>query len=568
MRTRFFKPFVVVAVASAASLLVACGGGGGDSSSGTSSATISGKAIDFYLSGATVTFLDCKDSAGKPLTITTNATGDFTFPANCAKSALSVTGGTDIGTGLPFNGVMQAPAVDYRPGVTPMISPLTTLVAQLGADQASALAVKLGLSGKDLLTADPMQDAAVLKAAVVVQQLVVQVSKTLQGVATGAGGSLSQDVATAAAAKAVANVVSGSIGPASLSSSATVAAAISASVQNVKSILPAALQGNIDAVANNVAALAAPFVTKQVADVNATLGNIKLGGDASATVLALKTSGALNALKNSSQSTLATALASTASPSALTDSSNASKLANLGNAVATGSAADVQTAASAISGVDSSKLSTVINSVTLTDYLQVGGVTINGTPVTLSGNMSASGTLSDIKAVLTEVGSPFGSGATEMRLGIHYDYNGNANDVIFDKDALVFSGGNQLSATFPANANYSFRVSGNVPASATLTNVSADNVFSSGNGQFTLPYASVLTKVKNSGALTDAQITALTPKAPGTVNVVFAVSGVDGSPVKLGTGTGTAAKAAGQASVETASSKVSGYGLTSTITLN
>ncbi|CAG2140139.1 hypothetical protein LMG31506_02179 [Cupriavidus yeoncheonensis] len=569
MQASLSKRFTLAAAASAAMLLAACGGGGGDSgSSGTPSATISGKAVDFYLSGATVSFLDCKDSAGKALTVVTGANGDFTFPANCTKSALSVSGGTDIGTGLPFNGVMQAPAVDYRAGVTPMISPLTTLVAQLGADQAAALATKLGLSGKDLLNADPLTDADVLKAAVVVQQLVEQISKTLQGVATGAGGSLSADAAAAAAAKAVASVVSSGSGTADLSSASTVSAAIKASVKNAQSSLPSTLQSSIDTVATNVAALAAPLVSKQIGDVNTALGTIKLGGNAASTVAALKGNGALNALKDSSQSTLSTTLASSTSASVLTDGNNASKLADLGNAVATGSADDVQSKAGAIQGLDSGKLNTIVSKVTLNDYLQASNVTINGLSTTLGDQMSATGNLSDVKAVLKEIGAPFGTGAADIRVGLHYSYKGNTVDVIFEKVSLVFSGGNLVSATFPANTNFSFRVTGSLPASATLSNVSADNLFSSGNGQFTLPFAAILNKVKNSGALTDAQFAALAPKAPGSVDVAFAVAGVDGSDVKLGIGTGTAAKYTSKVSVQTAGGQVSGYGLKSTITLN
>lgn len=567
MQASLSKRFTLVAAASAAMLLAACGGGGGDSTPSTPSATISGKAIDFYLSGATVSFLDCKDSAGKVLTTTTNATGDFTFPASCTKSALSVSGGTDIGTGLAFNGVMQAPAVEYRAGITPMISPLTTLVAQLGAGQAAALAAKLGLSGKDLLNADPMTDADVLKAAVVVQQLVEQISKTLQGVATGAGGTLSADAAAAAAAKAVASVVSSGSGTADLTSASTVSDAIKASVKNAQSSLPSTLQGSIDTVAANVAALAGPLVSKQVGDVSTALGTIKLGGNASSTVAALKSSGALNALKDSSQSTLSTTLTSATSASVLTNASNTAKLATLGNAVATGSAAQVQSAAGDVQGLDSGKLSTVVDKVTLKDYLQASDVLINGLPATLGDQMSTTGGLSDIKVTVKEIGAPFGTGAADVRLGLHYSYNGNTVDVIFEKVSLVFSGGNLVSATFPANTNYSFLVTGSVPASATLSNGAADSL-SSGNGQFTLPYAAILNKVKNSGALNSTQLAALTPKAPGTVDVAFAVAGVDGLDVKLGIGTGTAAKYASKVAVQTAGSQVSGYGLKSTITLN
>jgi hypothetical protein len=567
MQASLSKRFTLVAAASAAMLLAACGGGGGDSGSSTPSATISGKAVDFYLSGATVSFLDCKDSAGKALTVITGANGDFTFPANCTKSALSVVGGTDIGTGLAFNGVMQAPAVDYRAGITPMISPLTTLVAQLGADQAAALAAKLGLSGKDLLNADPMTDGDVLKAAVVVEQLVEQISKTLQGVATGAGGTLSADAAAAAAAKAVASVISNASGTADLTSANTVSDAIKASVKNAQSSLPSTLQGSIDTVAANVAALATPLVRKQVGDVSTALGTIKLGGNASATVAALKSSGALNALKDSSQSTLSTTLTSATSASVLTNAGNTSKLATLGNAVATGSADQVQSAAGDVQGLDSGKLNTIVDKVTLKDYLQASDVLINNLPATLGDTMTTTGGLSDIKVTIKEIGAPFGTGAADVRLGLHYSYKGSTVDVIFEKVSLVFSGGNLVSATFPANTSYSFSVTGAAPASATLTNGSADSL-SSGSGQFTLPYAAILNKVKNSGALNSAQLAALTPSAPGTVDVAFAVAGVDGSAVKLGIGTGTAAKYAGKVAVQTSTSQVSGYGLKSTITMN
>lgn len=567
MQASLSKPFLLAAAASAAVLLAACGGGGGDSST-PPTATVSGKAVDFYLSGAKVSFLDCKDSAGNALTATTNATGDFTFPANCTKSALSVTGGTDIGTGLPFNGVMQAPALEYRSGITPMITPLSTLVAQLGAAQAAAVAEKLGLSGKDLLTADPLQDMDVLKAAVVVQQLVEQISKTLQGVAAGAGGTLSKEAAADAAAKAVASAVAGASGTVSLGSAATVTAAIKASVQNVRSSLPASLQADIDVVATNVAALAGPVVSQQVSDVETALGKIKKGKDAASTVEALNDSGALVALKESSESTLVTTLATSTPPAVLTNSSNTSSLSTLGDAVATGSAADVQTAAGAVSGLDSSQLGKVVDAVTLKDYLQVSNVSINGTPVVLSENMSVSGNLTDVKAVLSQVGNPFGTGSSDIRVGLRYTYNGNTIEVVFEKVSLVFSGANLVSATFPANTNYSFRVTGNLPASATLTNIDPDFLFSGGNGQFTVPFTTVLNKVKNSGALTAAQIDALTPKAPGTVQVAVAVSGVDGAKVKLGTGTGNVAKETAQVTVDTEASKVSGRGLQSTITLN
>ncbi len=88
-------------VTSIMALLTACGGGGGDSGSAAApfaSKPISGTAVDFYLANATVQLDDCKDSAGNPVFVKTDAAGNFKFNTteNCQNSAITVTGGTDI----------------------------------------------------------------------------------------------------------------------------------------------------------------------------------------------------------------------------------------------------------------------------------------------------------------------------------------------------------------------------------------------------------------------------------------------------------------------------------------
>ncbi len=79
---------------------------------------ITGKAIDGYLAGATVTMTG---SDGKTYTTTTDANGNFSFPADTPQGSLTTSGGIDLSTGKAFNGVLTAPA-----GST-MITPLTTL---------------------------------------------------------------------------------------------------------------------------------------------------------------------------------------------------------------------------------------------------------------------------------------------------------------------------------------------------------------------------------------------------------------------------------------------------------
>ncbi|WER47673.1 hypothetical protein CupriaWKF_07275 [Cupriavidus sp. WKF15] len=558
--TRFI--FTLGIMAAAVATLVACGGG--DDSSMPPQAAVNGKAVDFYLSGATVTFLDCGNK-----TATTNATGDFTFPDGCTKSALKVTGGTDIGTNQPFTGVLQAPAVAYKQGVTPVISPLTTLVAQLGPDQAAALATKLGLTGKDLTTLDPMQDAAALKAAVVVQQLVDQVAKTLTGLATG--GTLSASDAAAAASKAVASAVAGASGTADLTSSTLVTNVVSSAVQNAKPGLPASLQSNIAAVAANVAALAGPVITSQVSSVNTALNAIVLSSSPADTLSKLKASGSLNAVTESAQSTATTALVKAVTPAALSDASNTANLAKLGDAVSTGNTAAIQQAASTLgSAVDSSAINTVVNAVKLSNYLQLANLTINGLSYPITDAISVSGgTLSSIKVAVTQNGDAFGGGASQVRAGLSYNYGGNEVDVIIENVTLTFNGSQLVNAVVPANTSYSFRISGNLTAAASLTNAVADNLFDSANGgSLNLPFTVFLGKLKSAGALSQAQVDSLTPKSVSTFPVTFAVTGISGKGVKLGTLVDGNVQKAKTASVATDVAKVTGDGLKTTVTLN
>lgn len=565
MQTKTRNILTLGIMAAAAATLVACGGGGDDSPPPSQpSATVNGKAVDFYLSGSTVTFLDCDNK-----TATTNATGDFTFPAGCTKSALKVTGGTDIGTNLPFTGVLQAPSVEYKEGVTPVISPLTTLVAQLGADQAAALATKLGLAGKDLATLDPMQDAAVLQAAVVVQQLIDQVAKTLTGLATG--GTLAEEAAAAAAAKAVASAVAGASGTADLASSALVTNVVSTAVLNAQSGLPTSLQSNISAVADNVAALAGPVITSQVASVDAALDAIVLSSSPADTLAALKESGSINVVSESAESTTTTALVQAVTPTALTDASNTTKLGALGDAVSTGNTTEIQQAAADLgSAVDSNAINNVANSVKLTNYLLLANLTINGASYPITDTISVTGgTLSSIQVAVTQNGDAFSGNPSQVRAGLSYTYGGNQVDVIIENVTLTFNGSQLVDAVVPANTSYSFRINGNLTAAATLTNGVADSLFSSVNGgSLNLPFTVFLSKLSAAGSLSQAQVDTLTPKSVSTFPVTFALTGTSGRDVTLGALVDGSVEKAKTASVRTDSEKVTGDGLKTTVTLN
>ena len=100
--------------------------------------------------------------AGEAHTIT-NADGSFTLTGG--SGPLVMFGGTDVSTGLAFDGVMTAPA-----GST-VVTPLTTLVVQLAATMSlaaaqDAVAAAFGLDTSiDLQTFDPVPAAVIGNAA-------------------------------------------------------------------------------------------------------------------------------------------------------------------------------------------------------------------------------------------------------------------------------------------------------------------------------------------------------------------------------------------------------------------
>ena len=136
----------------------------GDDGSGSSSPTTTGVVIDGYISGATV----FRDTNGNGLlddgeiSTTTDAQGNFTLGGDTGIPIVAV-GGTDISTGLNFEGTLKAPA-----GST-VVSPVTTLIQQIvEADESGATSVDdaiaavnaaLDLPGDtDVLNDDPISE--------------------------------------------------------------------------------------------------------------------------------------------------------------------------------------------------------------------------------------------------------------------------------------------------------------------------------------------------------------------------------------------------------------------------
>jgi Ca2+-binding RTX toxin-like protein len=186
---------------------------------------LSGLVQDGYVAGATV-FSDTNDNGlldDGELFTTTAADGSFTLIGADPGNSLVMVGGTDISTGLPFQGVMKAP------GGSTVVTPLTTLVAELVstgqtvADAQRAVKTALNLADVDLTTYDAVaavasgdaQGAAVLSAAVQVQATVTQITAAA-GPGVDVVGALANAIATATT-------------PVNLSDAGTVAAVATAS---------------------------------------------------------------------------------------------------------------------------------------------------------------------------------------------------------------------------------------------------------------------------------------------------------------------------------------------------
>jgi methionine-rich copper-binding protein CopC len=118
-------------------------------------ALITGYAIDDYLAYATVSI---KGSDGVIYNVHTDNLGHFSFPKDTPNSAITILGGTDIGTGLAFKGQLSAPAGSS------VVTPLTTLQqtfverGQTPKQAQETIAQAFGFDSKkiDIMNYDPI----------------------------------------------------------------------------------------------------------------------------------------------------------------------------------------------------------------------------------------------------------------------------------------------------------------------------------------------------------------------------------------------------------------------------
>ena len=185
-------------------LLTACAGSDGSNNSSTAPfapKSISGAAVDFYLANATVKFDDCNG-----LTTTTDAQGQFSFKttADCNNSAITITGGTDIGTGLPFTGTLKIKKTDLQniSNNDLVASPLTSLEYYLGSGDLQVVLNNLGLTtvtAANIKSFNPITDGSAKEMAVIftLQQLATQIEDNFQAINKSDGSiALTQEQAT------------------------------------------------------------------------------------------------------------------------------------------------------------------------------------------------------------------------------------------------------------------------------------------------------------------------------------------------------------------------------------
>ena len=211
----FIQAVKISALSAAMLTLAACGGGGGGGSStpAYTSQTVTGVAVDFYLKDATITFKNPNCAAVK-----TNDAGQFSFKTSqaCQNSAMTITGGTDTGTGLPFTGRLQLKATDFNQANQLAVTPLTTLEKHLidagQQDQLAKILENLGITdegAKDLSTFNPVTDgsAHTAAAAFALQQLVNKIEDHLENFKVNGSAVLSADQAAQIAFLAVIDIV-------------------------------------------------------------------------------------------------------------------------------------------------------------------------------------------------------------------------------------------------------------------------------------------------------------------------------------------------------------------------
>ena len=584
MNTTLKTGLSTLTIALATAFLAGCGGGSSHDTLPPTNPPVTqaqGKAVDFYLSGATVTFEDC---TGKPTAITT-AEGGFAYPAVCnnVPTALTISGGVDIGTNLPFTGVLKTPKV--AASALNIASPLTTLIANApDAASGAAIAAKLGITGTSatLLTVDPMTNAALLKQTVVVQQFVDQVQKVLLQLSASAGGALTAEQAAQAASAALAASVTSSTntGVADLTSATFAQGAIGGAIRGAAANLPDSIKNNIDIVARNTAALAAAEIAEKVSAVNTAMASVTIGANPADTLT--KLGGNLQTIKDSATSAGGANLIDTLYAALGNPNISAELLTQLGTAAASGASVEaslssvnsliVAAGGAAVPAGDLANLDQYKDFIELVSFGTNSKETFTIPAVEKSvitgQELSVATSLNTLQLKLNKNGAPFTGNTTNARVGVTYTINGNELNFIITNVTMTFNDAGTLSSVVvPAKTSYNFQATaGSTEAKGNYTNESADNL-SVNNGVLSLPFDDFLNRVAR--ANTNFNKALFTPKVGDKVKVKVALNSLVANPAALRVGLVESAKAraATSVTVNTETTTLSGQGVDAVISV-
>ncbi|WP_211474063.1 hypothetical protein [Collimonas humicola] len=522
-------------------ILAACGGGGDGSAPVTpiATTTAAGKAVDGYLTGASV-LCDANNNgaadAGEAV-VATDGQGNFAFAPACS-STIVVSGGTSIDTGLPFAGTLKAPAGSV------VATPLTTLMANSGMT-ASQIAIAMNLpAGTDVSKTDPMTNADLHKKTLAMQQIVQQITNTLGALAQDSSPATIQaiysQVAKAVVTTLTANPAAALVGGDNSVDASLVSGVVQQSVKNIAAAndapLAAAKTGLGGFSANSVAVLISSAVAGQAAALT-TASDANLLSQTQSLQSNPTIANAAYGVASLLSSAVASRVDLTTLGGALSQLNDNNAAA--GAAVLSAIAAQAQLAGIPVPVVGISDWSQPSNYLAI----QKDSIAINGNPytldqflsgVTLPGKPTSADTLS---LAYTVVGNPIPKNAsgvmtTRVSLGAEMTDTGSSGlvlQLIVDQADLSLDGNRQLSISVPAGASmYVFVKAGSsAGANFTLAKISENQFIEITNNNLTVNTGTVLKHILSQLGGQSAALLAGLKNLSGTFNMKFVVSNLN-----------------------------------------
>ncbi|KAF3996619.1 hypothetical protein [Glaciimonas immobilis] len=519
--------------------LTACGGGGSSTTPTPTpvASTGSGKAVDGYLSSATVLCDTNKNGAADTgeVSVLTDSQGNFVFSPACTGNIV-VTGGTNIDTGLPFTGTLKASA-----GST-VATPLTTLTVDAGLTTAQVV-VFLGLpAGTDVTKLDPVASTPdVLKRTLALQQIIQSTTNTLAALGKNSSGATLQgiylEVVKSVASTLVVNPTAILIDSSGNISPVLVSSVVQQSVTNVATTANPALAASKSVIATLSPARVATVASAAIVSQAQTLATSTTSNLLSVTTAAQSDVTIANAL-NALSSLLVTT-------STVDVSGVGTALTSLVAANTSGSTAASKTAAANALNTQASNAGATIDSskfIAPTNYLGVVNdqIAINGSTYTLD-QFSQGAVVTTAKNASLDifsfsalvVGTPIpptgGVNTTTVKFGLELSdtvASKRSLQVVIDGVTLSNDANGLLSVAVPASAKvyvYGATSSGTT-ANLTLTNLSPNLIAVGANNAITFNMGQLFNKIA-----TDNQnpVLANLQYLKGTLNVKFVMSTLD-----------------------------------------